>query len=99
MTEKAGPFGGDFLVNAVEQPDEETLKRGEDGEENLEAGDDVGVGHQEHEVSEHPGETDGDIDGDIDAEFLLSIALIGFGGTSQGLVDFTTDEEEEDTVG
>jgi len=98
VSEEAGPFGGDLLVDAIEQEDEETLKRGEDGEEDLEDGDDVGVGHQEHEVSEDPGETDGNIDGDVDAEFLLAIALIGFGGTGQSLVDFTTDEEEKDTV-
>jgi len=54
MTEKTGPFGGNLLVDAVEQEDEETLQRSEDSEENLEDGDDVGVGHQEHKVSEHP---------------------------------------------
>jgi len=98
MAKEACPFGGDLLVDAVEEEDEETLQRGEDGEENLEAGDDIGVGNQEHEVTEHPGETDGNVDGNVDTEFLLAIALIGLGSSGQGLVDFTTNEEEEDTV-
>jgi len=98
MAEETSPFGSDLLVDAVEEEDEESLQRSEDGEEDLENGDDVCVGHQEHEVTEHPGETDRNIDGDIDAEFLLAIALVGFGGSGQGLVDFTTNEEEEDTV-
>jgi len=98
IAKETGPFGGNLFVDAVEEPDEETLQGGEDGEEDLEDGDDVGVGHQEHQVSENPRETDGDVDGNVDAEFLLSIALVGLGGAGEGLVDFSTDEEEEDTV-
>jgi len=98
MAKQAGPFGGDLLVDAIEEENEKALQRGEDGEENLEDGDDVGVGDQEHEVSKNPGETDRNVDGNVDAEFLLSIALIGLGSSGQGLVDFTTNEEEEDTV-
>jgi len=98
FTKEASPSSSHLLVDAIEQPDEESLQRSEDGEEDLETGDNVSIGHQEHQITEDPGETDGDIDGDIDAEFLLAITLIGLRSTSESFVNFSTDEEEKDTV-
>jgi len=51
MTKEASPFGSHFLVDAIEEPNEEALEGSEDGEEDLEDGDDVGIGHQEHQIS------------------------------------------------
>jgi len=98
-SKETGPLGGDLLVDAVEEPDEESLERGEDCEEDLEDGDDVGVGDEEHQVAKDPRETNGNVDRDVDSELLLSVALVGLGGSGEGLVDLSTDEEEEDTVG
>jgi len=58
----------------------------------------VFFGDKEHQVPEDPRETDGHVDRNINSEFFLSISLIRFRGPSESLVDFATDEEEQDTI-
>jgi len=99
LPEKTSPLGSNLLVHAVEQEDEESLKGSGDGEEDQEDGDDDIFRDEEHEVSKDPRQTDGDVDGDVDSEFLLSVALVGFGCSCEGLVDLSSNEEEEDSVG
>jgi hypothetical protein len=98
-SKESSPFGGNLLVNTVEHEDEHSLQGSEDGEENQEDGDHNGLRDEEHKVSEHPGQTDGDINRDVDSEFLLSVSLIRLGSTGESLVDFTSNEEEENTIG
>jgi len=74
------------------------LEGSDDCEKNFEDGDDVFLRHQEHQVTKHPRETNGDVDGNVHSEFLFPVSLIGFGGTSKGFVNLTTDEEEENSV-
>jgi len=98
FSEQTCPFRRHFLVNAVEQEDEEPLKGSGDGEEDQEDGDDDIFRDKEHEVSEDPRESDRDVDRNVDSKLLLSVSLIGFGSTSQRFMDFSSDEEEEDSV-
>jgi len=55
--------------------------------------------NKEHEVTEDPRKTNGDVDGNVDTELLLSVALIGLGCTRECFVDFTTNEEEKNSIG
>jgi len=99
IAQQASPFRRHFLVHTVEQEDKESLKRGKDGKEDEEDGDDDVFRDEEHEVTKDPRESDGDVNGDVDSEFLLTISLVRFRGSSERLVDLSSDEEEEDSVG
>jgi len=49
-------------------------------------------------VTEDPADSDGHEDGQIDTEFLFSVSLIGFGGSSESFLDFSTDQKEKDHI-
>lgn len=57
------------------------------------------MGDKEHHVTKDPWKTDGDENGDVHTELLLAVTLVWFWSSSQGLVNFTTDEEEENSIG
>jgi len=54
FSEQSSPFGCHFLVDTVEQEDEESLEWGSNGEENEEDRDDNVFWDEEHKISEDP---------------------------------------------
>lgn len=99
FAEQSCPFTSDLLVHAVEEENESSLGWSGDREDNEEDRDDNFLWDKEHKITEDPGETDGDIDGDVDTELLLSVTLIRLGSSRKCFVDFTTNEEEKNSVG
>jgi len=98
ITQQSCPFRRHFLVHAVEQEDEEPLEGGSDGEEDEEDSDDDIFRDEEHKVTKDPRETNRDVNGDINSQLLLTISLVRFGGSGQSFVNFSTNEEEKDSV-
>jgi len=98
ISEEISPLSSHFLVKAVEDEDEGSLQRGDDGEEDQEDSDHNVVGDKEHKISKHPRKTNGHVDGDIHSKFLLSVSLVALWSSCQGLVNFTSNKEEEDSV-
>lgn len=99
FAEKTSPLRSDLLVDAIEKEHKSSLCWCHDGENDEEDRDDNFLWDEEHEVTEDPRKTNGDVDGNVDTELLLSVTLIGLGRTGESFVDFTTNEEEENSIG
>jgi len=49
-------------------------------------------------VTENPTASDRDENGQVNSEFLFSVTLIGFRGSGEGLLNLSSDQEEEDDI-
>jgi len=80
------------------EEDKDSLGWGDEGEHNKENELCYFLRNWGLNVTENPTDSDGHEDGQVNTEFLFSVTLIGFRGSGEGLLNLSSDQEEEDDI-